>query len=280
MCIKKGLFPLFFLLAAVVFGDTGLEIIVEGDPSSGYTITRSRGSVKSLRIPERIGDTPIIAIGNGAFSGRGLSEVTIPENVRTIGDGAFANNNLRTIEIGENVTKLGIGAFTGNLLATVTLGEGLTEIGTGAFSNNRITSVNIPESVEIIGNYAFFNNRIRDIEFPENVAVIGEGAFSGNRLTSVSIGSGVTRIGDGAFYNNRITSINIEATLTIETLGRRTFDSRPADGRIQGNVNFIDSGGNVLQTIANNFNSRYFDNERRPGRYFLSTGGIWDYEES
>ena len=270
----KGFPALLFLICAVnVFGQR-LEIIVE-DNGNGLTITRSKGSAKVLEIPDSIGDKKITVISNGAFIGRGITEVTIPEGVTSIGDGAFAYNSLETVVIGDNVTSIGMGAFTANRLTRVSLGSSVTNIGKGAFSSNRIESVNIPDGVTVIDDYAFFSNKIKEVEIPGSVTMIGEGAFSGNRLTGIEVGGGVTRIGDGAFYNNKITTVTVPTSL--ETLGKRAFDSRSADGRIRDNVNYIDGNGNVLFTAANNFNTFYDSNGKKPGRYTLS-GGNWSLE--
>jgi hypothetical protein len=272
--MRKGFILLLLSLAVGAFADSGLQIIVE-ENNTGLTISSSRGSANTLEIPGTIDGRAVTMIGDGAFIGKGLREVVIPDSVTVIGDGAFSYNRLTTVVIGNNVTSIGRGAFTSNRLISVTLGSSIVTIGKGAFSNNMIDSVVLPNTVSVIDDYAFFSNRLRSIDFPASVTLIGEGAFSGNRLTSITVGTGVTVIRDGAFYNNFITSVTIPPAL--QNLGNRVFDARSSDGRIRGNIVYTDTSGNVLYTTANNFDAYYASSGRRPGRYTLSEGN-WRLE--
>ena len=74
------------------------EEIVEGDFT--YTVYNGCATITDVddtitgdvEIPETLGNSPVIKIGKGAFSGcNALESVTIPESVTTIGDGAFEN---------------------------------------------------------------------------------------------------------------------------------------------------------------------------------------------
>jgi hypothetical protein len=156
------------------------------------------------------------------------------------------------------------------------LGTSVATIGKGAFSNNLLSTVVVPGMVTVIDDYAFLNNMLGSIDIPASVTLIGEGAFSGNRLKSIELGAGVTNVRDGAFYNNKLSSVVIPPSL--ETLGKRAFDSRSADGRIRENVVYTDTSGNVLFTTANNFDACYNSNGKRPGRYTFSEGN-WTLEQ-
>jgi hypothetical protein len=275
MYIKTAWMIWFISIGFTLFGQSGLEIIVE-ENNDGLTITKSTGTAKTLVIPETIDGKRVTVIGDGVFSNKGLVEVTIPDSVTSIGDGAFSFNQLSAVSIGGNVVSIGRGAFTANKLTSVTIGNAVTTIGKGAFSGNQIETITIPGSVAAIDDYAFFGNRIKELVIPDSVTLIGEGAFSGNRLTAVVIGGGVTRVRDGAFYNNRISSVTIPPVL--ETLGKRVFDSRPAGGRVRGSINYTDTSGNVLFSTANNFDTYYVSNGRQPGRYAYAEGS-WTLAE-
>jgi hypothetical protein len=68
---KKNILTMALLIfAGNLFGQTGLEIIVE-ENNNGLTITKSKGTAKTLIIPETIDDKPVTVIGEGAFSGKG-----------------------------------------------------------------------------------------------------------------------------------------------------------------------------------------------------------------
>lgn len=153
--MKKCLILLFFCLSAAVFADSGLQIKVE-ENSSGLTIIGSTGRANELAIPETIDGKKVTIISDGAFIGKGLKEVSIPDSVTVIGDGAFSFNKLETVTIGNNVTTIGRGAFSGNRLTSVTLGTNISVIGKGAFSNNLLEAVVLPASVTVIDDYAFF----------------------------------------------------------------------------------------------------------------------------
>jgi hypothetical protein len=276
LCMHKNrlfrlLFPVFLVLPAVgVFAQSGgLQIVLENN-ATGLTIISSRGTASVLVIPDTIDGRPITQIGDNAFIGKGLMEVTIPDSVTIIGDGAFSFNRLTTVVIGNNVTTIGRGAFTGNKLVNVTLGSRVETIGKGAFSENKIDAITLPNTVTIIDDYAFFDNRISSVELPASLTLIGEGAFSGNKLSSITLGSNVATVRDGAFYNNNLTSVTIPSSL--QNLGKRAFDARVQDGRIRGNIVYTDTSGNILHTTANNFDAYYASNGNRPGRYTLVEG--------
>lgn len=80
-----------------------------------------------------------------------LTELTIPEGVKTIGNNAFAGNNIHKIVIPSTVTSIGNYAFsTKEYLTddcTLTLPEGLKSIGSRAFRNKTIASVVLPSTV-------------------------------------------------------------------------------------------------------------------------------------
>ncbi|MDE6083177.1 MAG: leucine-rich repeat domain-containing protein, partial [Muribaculaceae bacterium] len=73
-------------------------------------------------------------IGEGAFKGTSITEITLPETLEKIGGGAFEGTDLKTVVVPDNVTSIGEGAFKGcSELKTVVLGNGLEEVGENAF---------------------------------------------------------------------------------------------------------------------------------------------------
>jgi len=65
---------------------------------------------------------------------------------------------------------------------------------------------------------------------------------------------------------------NVVIPPALESLGKKAFDARSADGRIKGNVVFTDTYGKVLYTTANNFDAYYASNGRKPGKYVYLEG--------
>ncbi|MDR2922188.1 MAG: leucine-rich repeat domain-containing protein [Treponema sp.] len=183
--MKKGvLFALFLnglLVAAFSQTDADFEYSENGGK---ITITGYRGSVKEVKIPERINGLPVTSIGEKTFSGNQLTSVTIPDSVTSIGERAFAGSfSFSTYEI------------TYMNLTNVTIGNGVTSIGREAFAYcNKLTSVTIPDSVTTIGGFAF---------------------SSCNKLTSVTIPNSITSIGERAFYNcPSLASVTFKGTIT------------------------------------------------------------------
>jgi len=118
----------------------------QSDPESDFTfevidngravqITGYVGGNTVVRIPPRIQNLPVTAIGEmaflpGHFEGEAhtrqpLTSVTIPNSVTTIGLGAFGSNQLTSITIPDSVASIGQNAFAGNLLTSITIGSGV-----------------------------------------------------------------------------------------------------------------------------------------------------------
>jgi hypothetical protein len=77
----------------------------------GNSIIGTINRVSELIIPDTIWGDPVISIGNGAFRNIGITNLTIPESVRSINEMAFGDNNeITSISIGENVV-LGVNSF-------------------------------------------------------------------------------------------------------------------------------------------------------------------------
>ncbi len=156
----------------------------------------------------------VTTIGQSAFQGNSLTNVTIPSSVINIGREAFRNNHLTSVIIPDSVTSIGNAAFLENDLINVDIPDSITSIGNAVFSNNELTSVTIPDSVTSLGIGAFTNNNLTSVNIPNSVTVIGELAFRNNNLTSVSIPNLVTTIGAAAFRNNQLTSVTIPNSVT------------------------------------------------------------------
>ena len=172
----------------------------------------------TLSIPENV-----TSIGQAAFFGTGLFDITIPDNTY-IGYEAFYytpwydNQPDGVTYIGHNVYD-----YKGDMPqgTYVSIKDGTTTIGEYAFSNcANLAFVTIPNSVTTIRQHAFDGcSGITSITIPNSVTTIEESAFDGcSRLTSIAIPNGVATIGKMAFRGcSGLTSITIpNGVKTIE----------------------------------------------------------------
>ena len=203
-------------LCEVVLGDSVTEI--------GYRAFSGCMNLKEISIPAKVG-----VIGAEAFSGSGLTsvslsaamtviaertfinctylkEVAIPYGVSSIGYMAFYRcSSLVSVTIPDSVMSIADEAFCGcSSIEYVKLPQYITRIGYSTFSGCvSLKDVNIPEGVAAIDGLVFLDCRsLEDIELPESLKSIAGNAFNGCRsLTSVTIPEGVKYIADSVFIN-------------------------------------------------------------------------------
>ncbi|WP_346232899.1 leucine-rich repeat protein [Parafrigoribacterium mesophilum] len=132
------------------------------DVAAGATLDGYTGTATTFSIPSTVTIDGIVynvtSIGDRAFSGPGLTSVTIPDSVTSIGNAAFEFSGLTSLVIGNSVTHIGTDAFAYSGLTSVTIPDSVTYIGDWAFEDNSLTSVTIPDGVTYIGDWAFADN--------------------------------------------------------------------------------------------------------------------------
>ena len=160
-----------------------------------------------------VADGTLIICEKAFRDGINITEIVVPDSVKTIGEGAFSGcTKLATVTMGKGVERIGEGIFgCGNdfretkfyntaanwkngilyagtcVVATkpdtvqgkVTLAEGTTSIADAAFARcEKITSIVVPESVLYIGEYAFTGcAKLADITIGSGVKTIGKFAL-------------------------------------------------------------------------------------------------------
>ena len=184
----------------------------------------------NIDIPETLDDKyTVTAIGNSAFYGRYyLSNVTIPQSVKSIGREAFYGcTAMKSLTIKDAATSIGDSAFRGcNWLTTVKLGEHITTIGEAAFLDcERLDNVTIPDSVTSIGDSAFARcYQLKTISLGKNIETIGDDHFMGvidgvffccTNLSKITIPEKVKTIERNTFIGcSNLESITLPAGLT------------------------------------------------------------------
>ena len=168
-----------------------------------------RGSIETVNI-----NNGVTSIGENAFSGSSLTEVTIPNSVITIGAYAFQYcDRLTEVTIPNSVTALGWWTFGFcSSLTELTIGNSLTFIDNFAFANcSSLEEVTIPNSVTGIGWGAFGGcSSLIEVTIPSSVTGIDQNNFNGcSSLTAINVdaGNSVYSSVDGVLFNKDKTTL-------------------------------------------------------------------------
>ena len=157
-----------------------------------------------LEVPAMINGMQVTHVGQSAFSGAFIQNLTTPDTLLSIGGGSFLNNEfLSDVQISNSVIEIGDGAFDDSTqLESIHIGASVTSIGRFAFRGHSASSIVIPDSVKTIGGGAFASSTLTEVKLGSGVESIGGGAFSG-RVTEVVIPASVTRIDARAFSSGQ-----------------------------------------------------------------------------
>ena len=130
-------------------------------------------------------DVPVTEINGGAFSGcDGITEVHIPDSVKTIYSGAFAGCTGLERAYFTDIKQLCAIDFRSNNANPLAFAKHLYFEG----SEEEVTELNIPEGVTRIGYYAFVNcESITKVTIPETIDYIGLAAFNGFNTNATAI---------------------------------------------------------------------------------------------
>ena len=212
-----------------------LNALYLGNESNPYVIlVRAKSSSISSC---QIADTTKVIMRNAFAFCKKLSDITIPESVRSIGKWVFSScDALTSITVAEdNPTYTGSGnciidkrsktLIAGCKNSVIPADGSVLRIGDNAFYFcGALTDITIPEGVTSIGHCSFDGcKNLSHISIPASVTEIGPSAFSGCKsLSTIALPETITKIGDYAFsFCQSLTDITIPKNIT--SIGNGTF---------------------------------------------------------
>ena len=268
----------------------GLDYSLNNDGQS-YSVTGlGTATDTDVVIPDSYDNKPVTKIGGSAFYNcRGLTSVTIGNNVKNIDDYAFKYCGVITsVIIPDGVTRIGNSAFYEcGSLTSVSIPDSVTFIGGQAFAYcNNLKNIEIGEGVTGIDINAFYKCYIENATIPAFACryinndklktvvitggeIIGENALANCKsLTSVTIPNSVKSIESGAFSDcSGLTSVVIPNSVTSIGTGAFLYCSGLTSVAIPGSVESI--GENVFYYCDNLINIEVDDNNS----YYRSVDG-------
>ena len=191
--------------------------------------------LKKMTLP-----TGLYRIGQYAFSKLfSLTEINIPDTVRSIGYGAFSGTGYDA-----DTNYINGGLYIGNWLVAVnnvamtsfTVQEGTVGVADGKDTSlfptraQKITVLELPSSLRYIGSRSFARLRITELRLPSELQTLGNGAFAScSALNTVNLGdcSGLESIGENAFAEAAISEITIPES--VVSVGELVFNINTVD---------------------------------------------------
>lgn len=282
---------------------------VKADYKSGFyeytvsnnkvTITGYTGAEKSVVIPSKIDNKPVVALGNHVFKdNKYIQTVKIPSTVTTIGFkggfvGAFQNcENLVSITGAENVSMIGHATFSGSeKFTSYPFTNNLREIYSFAFSGSGISSVTFNSNMDLIDSLAFHEcknltsvsiptgvKEVEDRVFEDCVGLkkvtvgavdLQDGCFNGcKNLESASFAEGVSRVAGSTFEGDvKLTSVKLPSSLRV--IGVSAFSGCTS-------LTAIDIPYGVIEIGSYGFSESGLKNVVIPNSVVDMDGGVFD----
>lgn len=213
-----------------------------------------------ITIPETVRyegyDYKVTGIKEGTFqSNQTITKVVMPNSILSIGDMAFFDcNGLSELSLPQNLKFIGSQAFDGcsNISGELVIPGTVKQIGNTAFSwCSNISTLIIKEGVQIIGNYAFYAcGNIKKISLPQTLTSIGDDAFRECSFPTIDLPLSLKKIGERAFLNNtKLASIDIPGS--VEEIGNSAFEFCENLTAIKLNEGIISIGANAFHDCYN-----------------------------
>ncbi|ADN68853.1 leucine-rich repeat domain-containing protein [Mycoplasmopsis fermentans] len=249
--------------AAAFAENVNLESVVMSKKVNKISEALFEGCVrlKTINLPNEI-DT----IGNYAFLRcKALTKIDLPKNLTSLGSSidltaakTFQGTGLTEITIPANVKMIPTSTFEGcESLSKVTLNSKLEKVSWAAFKGcTSLTEINLPENVKFIGKHAFLNcSNLAKVEMKNKVTEIKEGAFENvTALKNITLSTALTTLSKEAFKNSGITTIALPANL--KAIEEGTFENCTALTKVTmgNNITAINSKAFYNCGVLNSIN--------------------------
>ena len=202
----------------------GVPVGVESIEDAVFSYNKTMTNIK---LPEGLR-----TIGENAFMGAALEEIVLPESLEEIGEGVFCLcEGFDSIRIPRSVKAIGSSAFNDCALSEITVDEDnsfFTSVDGVLFSKDMSRLIAypkakgesryvVPEEVREIGDCAFWqNNDLEEVVFPAGLESIGGTAFClCRKLQKADLPDGIINIDSEAFSDTKIGSVNIPGSLSV-----------------------------------------------------------------
>lgn len=212
---------------SVVKAEELLTTTVDGMRIENGILTRYEGNSSDIVIPEGV-----VAIGNEAFRGKDIVNVTIPESVTEIGGYSFSEcRKLKKVTIKGVIDKINeYGFLYCEQLEEIDVSQ-VRYFGGCCFSRcDKLKSVDLA-SAQIVETTAFYGTAIESatLNFTSEDSYIGEQAFKNCRnLKKVVIKGKLTQLETEVFQGcEALEDIVIENMDHLAYVGRNAFDGTP-----------------------------------------------------
>lgn len=144
----------------------------------------------SVKLSKNVADIPQAAFNAGTSVTAKIPTIEIPEGVKTIGDNAFTGMKVENLTLPSTLVSIGRNAFQNHQIKKLVIPENVTSIGNNAFRitqdilGNSLTSLTLPEGLLSIGTYAFAGCGLSELELPASVTTLEKNSFKGNKNAS------------------------------------------------------------------------------------------------
>lgn len=195
---------------------------------------------------------------------------TVPENVTVLSNGAFTGSGVTTVTIPEGITDFGAS------------GVSATGASGGAFKDSKVEKIVLPEGMTEIPAAAFNGAKnLKEVNIPASVNTIGVNAFRSTAITTLTIPATVTSIATGAFRDmDSLVTVTFEGDIAIPNFAFRNCDNLRTV-YLNGENTTVNGGTAFANTDTNNPNTNnitfYVKNETVAKQVQTSMGAGTDF---